>query len=56
MINIFEQQEIISKAEAIKENFKVSTWCELETKLTQEEENLASRGLHLATALRDFRV
>lgn len=30
--NIFEQQEIIAKAEEIKSNLKVSTWHELETK------------------------
>ena len=30
--NIFEQQEIIAKVEAIKNNLKVSTWHELETK------------------------
>ena len=30
--NIFEQQEIIAKAEAIKNNLKASTWRELETK------------------------
>lgn len=30
--NIFEQQEIIAKAEAIKSNLKASTWHELETK------------------------
>ncbi len=29
--NIFEQQEIIAKAEAIKNDFKASTWRELET-------------------------
>ena len=31
-VNIFEQQEIIAKAEAIKNNLKASTWRELETK------------------------
>lgn len=31
-VNIFEQQEIIAKAEAIKTNLKASTWHELETK------------------------
>ena len=31
-VNIFEQQEIISKAEVIKEGLKASTWHELETK------------------------
>ena len=30
--NIFEQQEIITKVEAIKSNLKASTWHELETK------------------------
>lgn len=30
--NIFEQQEIIAKAEEIKSNLKASTWHELETK------------------------
>lgn len=30
--NIFEQQEIIAKAEAIKAELKASTWHELETK------------------------
>lgn len=30
--NIFEQQEILAKAEAIKSNLKASTWHELETK------------------------
>lgn len=30
--NIFEQQEIIAKVEAIKNNLKASTWRELETK------------------------
>ena len=31
-VNIFEQQEIIAKAELIKNNLKASTWRELETK------------------------
>ena len=31
-VNIFEKQEIIAKAEAIKSNLKASTWHELETK------------------------
>lgn len=31
-VNIFEQQELIIKAEAIKNNLKASTWHELETK------------------------
>ena len=31
-VNIFEQQEIIVKAEAIRVNLKASTWHELETK------------------------
>lgn len=31
-VNIFEQQELITKAEAIKNNLKASTWHELETK------------------------
>ena len=31
-VNIFEQQEIISKAEVIKEGLNASTWHELETK------------------------
>lgn len=31
-VNIFEQQEIIAKVEAIKSNLKASTWHELETK------------------------
>ena len=31
-LNIFEQQEIIAKAEAIKVELKASTWHELETK------------------------
>ena len=31
-VNIFEQQEIIAKAELIKKNLKASTWHELETK------------------------
>ena len=31
-VNIFEQQEIIAKAEAIKAELKASTWHELETK------------------------
>ncbi|MDY6325096.1 MAG: IS110 family transposase, partial [Catonella sp.] len=30
-VNIFEQQEIISKAEAIMSSLKASTWRELET-------------------------
>ena len=30
-VNIFEQQEIITKAEAIMRNLKASTWHELET-------------------------
>ena len=30
-VNIFEQQEIIAKAEVIKENLQASTWRELET-------------------------
>lgn len=30
--NIFEQQELLAKAEAIKSNLKASTWHELETK------------------------
>lgn len=30
-VNIFEQQEMITKVEAIKSNLKVSTWRELET-------------------------
>ena len=30
--NIFEQQEILEKVEAIKSNLKASTWHELETK------------------------
>ena len=30
-VNIFEQQEIIAKAESIKSNLKASTWRELET-------------------------
>ena len=32
VLNIFEQQEIIAKAEVIKSNLKASTWHELETK------------------------
>lgn len=32
VVNIFEQQEIIAKAEAIRVNLKASTWRELETK------------------------
>jgi len=32
-VNIFEQQEIIAKAEAIKAELKASTWHELETKV-----------------------
>lgn len=31
-VNIFEQQEIIAKAEEIKKSLKASTWHELETK------------------------
>mgnify|MGYP000300841557 CR=1 FL=1 len=31
-VNIFEQQEIIAKTEAIKAELKASTWRELETK------------------------
>ena len=31
-VNIFEQQEIIAKAEATKAELKASTWHELETK------------------------
>ena len=31
-VNIFEQQEIIAKADAIKAGLKASTWHELETK------------------------
>ena len=31
-VNIFEQQEVIAKAEAIKANLKASTWHELESK------------------------
>lgn len=31
-VNIFEQQEIIARAEEIKKNLKASTWHELETK------------------------
>lgn len=31
-VNIFEQQELVAKAEAIKSNLKASTWHELETK------------------------
>ena len=31
-VNIFEQQEIIAKADAIKAELKASTWHELETK------------------------
>ena len=30
--NIFEQQELMKKAEVIRENLKASTWHELETK------------------------
>lgn len=30
--NIFEQQELLKKAEVIKSNLTASTWCELETK------------------------
>lgn len=30
--NIFEQQEMVAKAEAIRNNLKASTWHELETK------------------------
>ncbi len=30
-VNIFEQQELLTKAEAIKNNLKASTWHELET-------------------------
>ena len=30
-VNIFEQQETIAKAKAIKGNLKASTWYELET-------------------------
>ena len=29
--NIFEQQELLKKAEVIKKNFTASTWRELET-------------------------
>ena len=32
VVNIFEQQEIIAKADVIKNNLKASTWHELETK------------------------
>ena len=32
VVNIFEQQEIIAKAEVIKSQLKASTWRELETK------------------------
>ena len=45
-VNIFEQQEIIAKAEVIMSNLKASTWHEL---LIQEEENSVSPHLHLAT-------
>ena len=31
-VNIFEQQELLARAEAIKSNLKASTWHELETK------------------------
>jgi len=31
-VNIFEQQELIAKAEAVKSNLQASTWHELETK------------------------
>lgn len=31
-VNIFEQQELLAKAEAVKSNLKASTWHELETK------------------------
>lgn len=31
-VNIFEQQELVAKAEATKSNLKASTWRELETK------------------------
>ena len=30
-VNIFEQQEMIAKTEALKESLKASTWHELET-------------------------
>lgn len=33
-VNIFEQQEIIAKAEAIKAELKAATWHELETKVS----------------------
>ena len=32
VVNIFEQQEIIAKADVIKNNLKAFTWHELETK------------------------
>ena len=31
-VNIFEQQELVARAEVIKSNLKASTWHELETK------------------------
>lgn len=31
-VNIFEQQELVARAEAVKSNLKASTWHELETK------------------------
>ena len=39
-VNIFEQQEIIAKADAIKAGLKASTWHELETKCKQDPEEI----------------
>jgi hypothetical protein len=39
-LNIFEQQEIIAKAGAIKAGLKASTWHELETKGKQDPEEI----------------
>ena len=36
-VNIFEQQEIIAKAEAIKAELKASTWHELEIKADKRD-------------------
>ena len=42
-VNIFEQQEIIAKAEAIKAELKASTWHELETKADKRGKRQTTR-------------
>lgn len=39
--NIFEQQELLKKAEVIRENLKASTWHELETNGKDKNEKLS---------------